>query len=78
MAPSSETSSAGRLKTSWLMVGMPTSGEMIQPATSAPTTPTMTLRRMPYWALVRMTMLATQPMRPPTRIQRMKFIACSP
>ena len=35
-----ETINAGKLKLSWLMVPTPTSGEMNQPASAAPMTPT--------------------------------------
>src|SRR4051812_6972196 len=72
-APSSETSSAGRLKLPWVMLPVPKSGDSRKPASSAPTMPTTTLRKTPCWALVRMTMLASQPMSPPTIRMRIRF-----
>jgi hypothetical protein len=46
-APTNETIKPGRLKLFWLMVPTPTSGEMNQPPSMAPTMPTTTFRNMP-------------------------------
>jgi len=47
MAPSNETSSAGRLKLPLVMLPVPNSGDRRKPASRAPTMPTTTLRKMP-------------------------------
>src|SRR6185312_14964752 len=84
IAPSNEITSPRRLKLPSLMVLPPTSGVISQPASNAPMIPTMMFRNIPCCALVRMIMLAIQPMIPPTISQSMKFIvtplasACHP
>ena len=50
-----------------LVIGEPPMrGVNRKPPSSAPTMPTTTLRKIPCWASVRMTMLANQPSTPPT------------
>jgi hypothetical protein len=60
-----------------MIVPVPKSGASSRPPRKAPTMPTTTLRMMPCWSLVFMTMLASQPRMPPTMTQRMKDIPCS-
>ena len=61
-APSSDTRNEVRFNGALLM----DPPWMMSPPRNAPTMPTMMLRKMPCCASVRMTMLASQPMMPPT------------
>src|SRR5580765_2534193 len=76
-APRNETKSEPMLKSLWLMVPVPKSGARTSPPRNAPTMPTTTLRSMPIWSFLPMTMLASQPRMPPTISQRRKVIGNS-
>src|SRR4030095_7875621 len=60
------------------MVDTPTSGLRNHPPRTAPTIPTTTLRTIPCCPSVRMSLLATHPISPPTTSQMMMFINVSP
>src|SRR5438067_1289630 len=74
IAPRNETTSEPTLKSPRLMVPVWKSGASSRPPRNAPTMPTTTLRMMPCWSLVFMTMLASQPRTPPTMSHMMKVI----
>jgi len=66
IAPTSETRSEPRLKSPWLMVPVPTRGEINHPPISAPTMPTTIFRSVPCCRSVPIMRLASQPRMPPT------------
>jgi len=77
IAPKKEISRPPIEKLAALIVGIPSSGESKNPANAAPTIPTTMLKKMPCWASVLITLLASQPRIPPImmiRIQPMSLL----
>src|ERR1041384_6992271 len=74
-----DTNDEPMLKAFWLMVPEASGGASgraarSRPPRNAPTMPTTMFRKMPCWALVFITMLASQPSTPPITIQAMKVM----
>src|SRR3546814_399005 len=78
IAPSSATISVMISKAPLSRLPPPRSGPSRKPPSSEPMIPTTMLSRMPCWASVRMTMLASQPMMPPMISAMMRFIFFPP